>query len=207
MEGLSNLRHILEEEPKSGYIDLTKENRREDLDQELDQDGGMSLDPDQKRPKYKIEGKIPSQEVEMKSEEDEWLWHETNKTLTRFHRQWRQTTFKPNDVADCPVDYNQLKTPRRTTMYFEDGTMEEIVDEWHQEPLFQDRRWKGRIEFQMNEDPLPWEKRPTENTEHDDSNQEKPTAEQNMREMKEEHGTKRTIEEDEEEASGNEKKR
>ena len=201
MEGLSNLRHILEEEPKSGYIDLTKESPREELDQELDQDGGLNLDQEPKRPKYKIEGKTSSQEVEMKPEEDEWLWHETHKTLTRFHRQWRQTTFKPNDVADCPIDYNRLKAQRRTTMYFEDGTTQEIVDEWQGEPLLQDHRWKGRTEFQMDDDPLPWEK-----TEAEKTHQEKIYEDSSMREEKEEHGTKRTMEDDEEEATGFEKK-
>ena len=137
----------------------------------------------------------------MKPEEDEWLWHETHKTLTRFHRQWRQTTFKPNDVADCPIDYNRLKAQRRTTMYFEDGTTQEIVDEWQGEPLLQDHRWKGRTEFQMDDDPLPWEK-----TEAEKPHQEKIYEDSSMREEKEEHGTKRTMEDDEEEATGFEKK-
>ena len=86
-------------------------------------------------------------------------------------------------------------------MYFEDGTTQEIVDEWQGEPLLQDHRWKGRTEFQMDDDLLPWEK-----TEAEKPHQEKIYEDPSMREEKEEHGTKRTMEDDEEEATGFEKK-
>ena len=42
-------------------------------------------------------------------------------------------------------------------MYFEDGHIEEFVDNWNEEIKHQPQRWKGRTEFQLDCKPLPWE--------------------------------------------------
>ena len=158
MEGLSHLRQIIEEEPKAGYIDLTKEYKEEDFEDEEEDIPLESRDSRKEKPKYKIEGKTERKDVVMREEEDEWLWNEAKQTLTRFHLQYRQHLFKPTDVSDCPVDYNKLGPQRRTTMYFEDGSSKEIVDDWHEEAQPVHKRWKGRTEFQMMIEKFAWEK-------------------------------------------------
>ncbi|CAK9083291.1 Integrase catalytic domain-containing protein, partial [Durusdinium trenchii] len=157
-EGLSHLRQIIEEEPKAGYIDLTKEYKEEDFEDEEEDIPLESRDSRKEKPKYKIEGKTERKDVVMREEEDEWLWNEAKQTLTRFHLQYRQHLFKPTDVSDCPVDYNKLGPQRRTTMYFEDGSSKEIVDDWHEEAQPVHKRWKGRTEFQMMIEKFAWEK-------------------------------------------------
>jgi len=159
MEGLSNLRHIMSEEPKAGYIDLTKEYKSEELDQELENEMPFE-DEGMKKPRYKIEGKTPVKEVEARPEEDEWMWNEQKGILLRFHVNLRKALFKPTDVEDCPVDYNKLNNVRRTTMYFEDGQSKEIVDDWRSEEQVQERAWKGRTEFYLDSTPFPWDIEP-----------------------------------------------
>ena len=157
MEGLSNLRHIMSEEPKAGYIDLTKEYNAEEMDQEMEEVGLPPEEQPMKKPRYKVEGKTPLKDVEERPEEDEWMWNEQKGILTRFHLQLRQQSFRPTDTSDCPVDYNKLQGHRRTTMYFEDGNIIETVDDWRKDNPTQSRRWKGRTEFQMDPTPLLWD--------------------------------------------------
>lgn len=63
-----------------------------------------------KKPRYKIEGKTPHQQVEARPEEDERMWNESKGVLARFHVNFRQQSFKPTDVDNCPIgfiiDYN-----------------------------------------------------------------------------------------------------
>lgn len=42
-------------------------------------------------------------------------------------------------------------------MHFEDGATETIEDDWHDEPQLKDRPWRGKTEFQIDEEPFPWE--------------------------------------------------
>ena len=119
------------EEPKAGYIDLTKEYNSEEIDHEQEDAEPDPQEQHLKKPRYKIEGKTPHQQVEARPEEDEWMWNESKGTLTRFHINFRQLSFKPTDVENCPIDYNRLQAHRRTTMYFEDGRIEEFVDNWN----------------------------------------------------------------------------
>ncbi|CAK9111350.1 unnamed protein product, partial [Durusdinium trenchii] len=157
MEGLSNLRHIMSEEPKAGYIDLTKEYNADEMDQEMEEIGLPPEEQFMKKPRYKVDGKTPLKEVEERPEEDGWMWNEQKGILTRFHLQLRQQSFRPTDTSDCPIDYNKLQGHRRTTMYFEDGNIVETVDDWRTDNPTQTRRWKGRTEFQLDPTPLPWD--------------------------------------------------
>ena len=201
MEGLSNLRHIMSEEPKAGYIDLTKEYKSEELDQDLEKDTPFEEDPI-KKPRYKIEGKTPSKEVEARPEGDEWMWNEQKGILLRFHVNFRNQLFKPTDVEDCPVEYNKLHHTRRTIMYFEDGGNKEIVDDWRSENQIQDQQWKGRTEFYLDPTPLPWDidqPKETSPTTDKSTEEEQKDPEQDVREENEQTINQRQVEDSQEE--------
>lgn len=63
MEGLSHLRQVLEEEPKAGYIDLTKEYKEDDFEDEGEDAPWEPRTSNSEKPKYKIEGKTERKDV------------------------------------------------------------------------------------------------------------------------------------------------
>lgn len=127
------------------------------------------------------------------------MWNEAKQTLTRFHLQYRRQLFKPTDVSACPVGYNKLGPQRRTTMYFEDGSSKEVVDDWHHGDQQTPRRWKGRTEFQMAMDTYPWEK-------GGQGREENTTPEEEEEEVEKKYGQKREAEDEEEVREGLEKR-
>lgn len=126
------------------------------------------------------------------------MWNEAKQTLTRFHLQYRRQLFKPTDVSACPVGYNKLGPQRRTTMYFEDGSSKEVVDDWHHGDQQTPRRWKGRTEFQMAMDTYPWEK--------GGQGREENTTPEEEEEVEKKYGQKREAEDEEEVREGLEKR-
>ena len=149
MDDISNLRHQLEQEPRTGYIDLNKENDGETPEVNLDD----SDQEDKIQPKFKLTGKTPQRQVAQREREDYWQVVEPG-LLRRVHVEARRSSFSPTDDGQCPVPIRQMDDWRRTSRRFvKTGLTEEEVDDWRNScPTVETEDWKGHTDFRFFEE-------------------------------------------------------
>ena len=153
IDDIANTRQELEQQPRQGYIDLTKE----PFPLEDDPGEGEAL-PDQEHgraPQYRLVGKRDHRQVIYKDDqlEDTWVMDERLGLVVRMHQQPRDWLFDPNEAsAECPVEVERLTPVRRTYGKFVNTGREfNKTDNW-QEHITMDvmTPWTGRTEFEIS---------------------------------------------------------
>jgi len=99
IDDIAQTRQDLEQQPRVGYIDLSKETFPEF---EKDEDAQERRLEDQgKQPHYRLVGKRDHREVIYKDDEkkDEWYFDEALQLLVRFHHQPRDWLFSPDEAS------------------------------------------------------------------------------------------------------------
>ena len=159
MEGLSELRQELRQDPAYGYIDLHKENENEEpppFDEEREGDHQQKL-----QPKFRLEGKTPRKEIIPREEHDHWQMTDQGE-VKRIHREARRATFFPTDAEDCPVPIEQLSNGRTTTRNFVNKKPTKFTFDfnWREaEREMENDEWTGETEFYLKKVDQPPEDR------------------------------------------------
>ena len=84
------------------------------------------------------------------SKKDSWIMREGK--VVRLHQKIRKGLFTPHGVAGMPANENQLSGERRTIIHYENGTMEEIKDNYHTAKvphLKLKGTWTGETQFEL----------------------------------------------------------
>ena len=146
MDDLSNLRQLLEKEPRHGYIDLTKENENEQID------FGPEEEDEMVQPKFRLGKKTAAKQVIPREREDHWQLFDHG-ILRRVHVEPRRSAFRPDDDPECPVPLHRLDDWRKTQRHFlEDRRDETEEDDWRNDcPTVESDEWTGHSDFRIFE--------------------------------------------------------
>ena len=150
IDDITKTREELEQEPKRGYLDLTKEEFPiEDEPKKItvaQEDGGC---------RYRLREKTDSAEVIRRDIQDEWKYIPGSGSITRMHHQPRSTKFIPNESPfDCPVPLNRIKPWRRSRMTSTRTKSTKVEDdEWgpDDDPT-PGEEWTGQTVFKVMEE-------------------------------------------------------
>ena len=90
-------------------------------------------------------------EAQMKDtyDEDFWEMDEGGTILRRYHVHDRKWKFGPSEKKGCPIKAVHLMSTRRTVRKFQDGDVQEVVDDWRKGAKTEGppRSWSGFTEF------------------------------------------------------------
>ena len=165
IDDIAQTRRDLEQHPRSGYIDLSKEEFPC-----LEETAETTEDTDLagKNPQYRLVGKRDHRSIIYKEDDlqDEWYYDEQLELLVRFHRQPRDWPFTPDEAsADCPIPVERIGKNRHTFgKYVNTGQEFQKEDQWEDQftmgPM---TPWTGRTEFDiLSEDAEETSRRETE---------------------------------------------
>ena len=97
-------------------------------------------------------GEAETEEECQEPKRDYWVFDEHKQVLQRHHVTWRKALFGPTNAEPSPLPLRAIRPKRITKRVLQDGTLEEMVDEWS---LFTDKEerlswWKGVTEFEID---------------------------------------------------------
>eukprot|EP00435_Cladocopium_sp_Y103_P060880 s1403_g22.t1 len=128
IDDIAKTKEEFEQQPRRGFIDLTKEELHFDVSQPV----AMTDSPDGVVPRMRLRQKTKAEQVVPRDGPDEWRYNPTTGELVRIHYNLRYVKFRPGEaLQDCPVDPEWITPWRRTTMRSLDGlTEDEEDDQW-----------------------------------------------------------------------------
>ena len=147
IDDIAKTKEELEQMPRQGFIDLTKE----ELPMDEDRQQALEDYADEVVPRLRLRQKTKAAEVPQRDGPDEWRYNPTTGELIRIHYNLRSRKFNPEEAShDCPVQIHEIGPMRRTMMRSLDGTtIDEEEDQWQPgqiEPEGQ-LEWIGRSIF------------------------------------------------------------
>lgn len=100
-----------------------------------------------------VEEETARKEAEFQAKRDYWIFDSQKNVLQRHHVHRRKALFSPMQAEECPVPLRALKKERRTQMIQDDGSLEEVNDEWSLFTKKESRHawWRGITEFSVDE--------------------------------------------------------
>ena len=149
IDDISDTRRQLNQEPRRGYLDLTKEPFPIAEDTAIPRE----LAREAPRPRYRLQDKTRPEKVTFQAGRDEWSYDPSSRKLVRIHHSWRTQLFHPLEGdGDCPVDIGRIRESRSTFVEAEDpADSYQHHDNWVKDPTQPNcmSRWKGRTEFEI----------------------------------------------------------